>query len=115
VLNTIFKQLTKNIMKSKSNTHKHNPFATELYILQAELIARNLVENHSRLLGKSETAVLFWFLYHSDTHQKRQADCIKILNIGKLVNRKLAKQKLMREQGIWQKSALKKIKQRKKK
>jgi hypothetical protein len=102
-------------MKNKRNTNKHNPLATELCIFQAELIARNLVENHSRLLGQSETAVLFWFLYHSDSDQKRQADCIKVLNIGKLTNKKLAKQTLMREQGIWQKPTLKKFKQRKKK
>ena len=68
----------------------------ELVIQQAQIVAHNLLKNHSQLLTDTQTQIIKKYLKASSHYntrvriQKRQA--YKILNIGKSINRKLFKQ-----------------------
>ena len=65
-------------------------------LLQAQMIATNLLKHHAKLLGQNEAASLNNFLLavsNTKTRMKlKTQDCYKVMNIGTAVNRKLFKQ-----------------------
>ena len=65
------------------------------YLVQAQKIAHNLLKHNARLLGQNEAATLNNFLNAMSFTKLREklteAECYKIMNIGKAVNRKLFK------------------------
>jgi hypothetical protein len=66
------------------------------YLLQAQLIAQNLLKHHANLLGQNEAASLNNFLRamgNGNTRRKlTQAQANRVMNIGTATNRKLFKQ-----------------------
>jgi hypothetical protein len=64
-------------------------------LLQAQMIATNLLKHHGRFLGQNEAASLNNFLkkVHNGKERKKlkPRDCFRIMNIGTAVNRKLFK------------------------
>ena len=64
-------------------------------ILQAQMIATNILRHHGRLLERNEAASLNNFLKASRNAKLRQkltlTACYKVMNLGAAVNRKLFK------------------------
>jgi hypothetical protein len=64
-------------------------------ILQAQMIATNILRHHGRLLEQNEAASLNNFLKASRNAKLRQkltlTSCYKVMNLGAAVNRKLFK------------------------
>ena len=64
-------------------------------LLQAQMIATNLLKHHGKWLGQNEAASLNNFLkavHHGPSRKKlKLRDCFRIMNIGTAVNRKLFK------------------------
>ena len=65
------------------------------HLVQAQKIAHNLLKHNARLLGQNEAATINNFLNAMSFAKLRgkltEAECYKIMNIGKAVNRKLFK------------------------
>ena len=65
------------------------------HLVQAQKIAYNLLKHNARLLGLNEAATINNFLHAMSFTKLREklteAECYKIMNIGKAVNRKLFK------------------------
>jgi hypothetical protein len=65
------------------------------HLVQTQKIAHNLLKHNARLLGQNEAATLNNFLNAMTFAKLREklteAECYKIMNIGKAVNRKLFK------------------------
>lgn len=66
-----------------------------LHLLQAQMIATNLLKDHAKLLGQNEAASLNNFLKAMRNGKQRRKltlkSCYKVMNIGKDVNRKIFK------------------------
>lgn len=66
-----------------------------LQILQAQMIATNILRHHGRLLERNEAESLNNFLKASRNGKLRQkltlTACYKVMNIGSAVNRKIFK------------------------
>jgi hypothetical protein len=64
-------------------------------LLQAQMIATNLLKHHGKLLGQNQAATLNNFLRASNSKPARDKlklrDCYRVMNIGTAVNRKLFK------------------------
>lgn len=67
----------------------------DIELLQAQMIATNLLKHHAKLLGQNEAASLNNFLQAIRNGKKRRKltlkTCYKVMNIGTAVNRKLFK------------------------
>ncbi len=65
------------------------------HLVQAQKIAHNLLKHNARLLGQKEAVTLSNFLnamtFTKSREKLTEAECYKIMNIGKAVNRKLFK------------------------
>jgi hypothetical protein len=65
------------------------------HLVKAQKIAHNLLKHNARLLGQNEAATLNNFLKAMSSTKLREklteAECYKIMNMGKAVNRKLFK------------------------
>lgn len=68
---------------------------TDVYLLQAQRIAHNVLKHHAPLLGQNQAAALNNFLRAMSTGQRKKlksAHAQKVMNIGAAVNRRLFKQ-----------------------
>lgn len=88
----------------KDNGLNEKVFAdVELHLVQAQMIASNILKFNSKLLGQNEAASLNNFLQAMNNKAKRAkltvSNAHKVMNIGTAVNRKMFK-------------AVKKLKQR---
>lgn len=67
----------------------------DVEILQAQMIATNLLKHHGKLLDQNEAASLNNFLQATRNAKKRRKltlkSCYTVMNIGTAVNRKLFK------------------------
>ena len=67
----------------------------DVEILQAQMIATNLLKHHGKLLGQNEAASLNNFLQATRNAKMRRKltlkSCHKVMNIGTSVNRKMFK------------------------
>ena len=62
-----------------------------LYISQAVMVAKNLLQHHGRLLDHTQAQTLNKFI-SSKSKKVTYGQCIKVMNIGKSINRKVFKQ-----------------------
>jgi hypothetical protein len=73
-----------------------NFFDIELHLVQAQMIANNILKHHAHLLGQNEAHSLNNFLLAMRNRKKRSklkiASAYKVMNIGNAVNRKLFKE-----------------------
>jgi hypothetical protein len=87
-------KLTDNWLRQNGiDPSKLNEFGVQL--LQAQMIATNLLKHHAKLLGQNEAASLNNFLMAVRNSKQRRRltlkSCYKVMNIGTDVNRKLFK------------------------
>jgi hypothetical protein len=64
------------------------------WLVQAEMIAANLLRHNSNLLGQNQADSLNNFLRQTKSSKRRditQKQCYTVMNIGKQINRKLFK------------------------
>jgi hypothetical protein len=73
----------------------NNVYTLPSHLVKAQKIAHNLLKHNARLLGQKEAAILNNFLnamsFANLREKLTEAECYKIMNIGKSVNRKLFK------------------------
>ena len=79
----------------KSNGLDPKKFSVDpIWLVQAEMIAANLLRHNSNLLGQNQADSLNNFLRQTKTAKRRditQKQCYTVMNIGTQINRKLFK------------------------
>ena len=69
---------------------------TEIELLQVQLIAKNLLKQHSRMLTTHQCTALNAFLHLMTSQRQRKgisrALCFRVMNMGKAINRQRFKQ-----------------------
>jgi predicted metal-dependent phosphoesterase TrpH len=95
-------KLTDNWLRQNGiDPSKLNEFGVQL--LQAQMIATNLLKHHAKLLGQNEAASLNNFLMAIRNSKQRRKltlkSCYKVMNIGTGIKRKISKTKRQLKRG----------------
>lgn len=79
----------------KDNGLKAEQFGVDpLWLVQAQIIASNLLKHNAKLLGQNQADSLNNFLRQTKTIKRRaitEKQCYSVMNIGTQINRKLFK------------------------